>query len=115
MKMEDKVLAALHAAVSDAGAEYVTKSGSWANQMTVFAQQGLDTLLAVELDFQSRYLGACLTGPGVGALGLSDSPPVYRAKTPDEIAFHHLDYTDGPRLRVLMELVGRAAGQPVAA
>jgi hypothetical protein len=111
--MQTKILGEIEKTVTDAGLELV-RQPQYANTGDVFAQRGFDTVWQMHYSFDDGTCSLSFQGPGVRALNLIDSPPAYRY---DEIPawkgrlnFHALDYSEGDRIRLMLDLVRQFCG-----
>lgn len=110
--MQTKILDKLRTAITDGGLEAVDQP-EWANTGAVYAMVDLETSFVVRYSFQSSYCTIAASGPAVTAAGLDDNPPVFRVRdngTAPTVTWHHLDYTDGARLRSMLDVIAGLAG-----
>lgn len=114
ISMQTKILAAIEAAVTDAGLDPVQRA-RYANTGTVHAQEGFVSLLVITYSFQSTYCSIGLSGPLAETAiitGLvADNPPEYRVFTDpkdyyrlNQIHWFSLDYGTDRLVRMFATL-----------
>lgn len=103
--MQAVILAEIEKVIDAAGLSAVEKA-DYSNTGTVYAMDGLKSRLAVNYSFNSGWCSIIAT-PAVPT-SMSDNPPQYRVCADGrEVAWHHLDYSDGRRLEGFIETMKR--------
>lgn len=123
-EMQEKVLGEIRRIVEEdhKPLEYVAQP-RFANMGTVYVQDGFDTVFEVGYYFQGRDCTMTLAGPAVaralpetgdGSAGYRIHGPAATGRPGNSVHFHALQYSDGPRLKVLFGLIRHCCAAALA-
>lgn len=115
--MQERLIDAMRSRIETADLAAVIQA-AWSNTGTIYAQDAdFHTHLEIEFDFQGDYCVLALRGSAVEASNLTSNGRVWsrekaRRGQGDEIRFGFLRYSEGVRIRVLLEQISTLLTKP---